>query len=80
MLSGLSALRLNTETKYPRPIPIPYPIVGEQNSATRLGMVSVAGGAVRWLDISEADKAKVFYGNAERVFNLPRSARRVTDC
>ena len=43
---------LNTETKYPRPIPIPYPIVGEQNSATRLGVVGVAGGAVRWLDIS----------------------------
>lgn len=51
-LSGVREFYLlDTETTYSRPIPIPYPIAGEQNSATRLGVVSTTGGAVRWLDI-----------------------------
>ena len=52
-LSGVREFYLlNTEGTYPRPIPIPYPIVGEQNSATRLGVVGIRGGAVRWLEIT----------------------------
>lgn len=41
----------NTNEPYSRPIAIPYPKVGEQNSATRLGVVSSSGGDVRWLNI-----------------------------
>jgi len=51
-LSGVREFYLlNTEGTYPRPISIPYPIVGEQNSSTRLGVVSMWGGTVRWLEI-----------------------------
>jgi len=41
----------NTETKDQRIISFPYPKVGETNSATRLGVVSVNGGKVCWLKI-----------------------------
>ena len=52
-LSGVREVFLfaNANEPYSRPIAIPYPKVGEQNSATRLGVVSVAGGDVRWLNI-----------------------------
>lgn len=41
----------NTESNYPRVISFPYPKVGETNSATRLGVISVTGGNVCWLKI-----------------------------
>jgi dipeptidyl-peptidase-4 len=41
----------NTDSIYSRVIPIQYPKVGETNSAARIGVVSAAGGATRWLHI-----------------------------
>lgn len=41
----------NTASLYPRITTFPYPKVGQTNSATRLGVVSVEGGGTRWLDI-----------------------------
>jgi dipeptidyl-peptidase 4 len=41
----------NTEGLYARTTPIPYPKVGEQNSAVRIGVVSSKGGDTRWMDI-----------------------------
>ena len=41
----------NTDSIYPRVIPIQYPKVGEANSAARVGVVSAAGGPTRWLEI-----------------------------
>jgi len=51
--SGVERFHLidNTHGTYPRIISFPYPKVGEVNSATRLGVVSAAGGVVRWLDV-----------------------------
>jgi dipeptidyl-peptidase 4 len=41
----------NTEGLYARTTPIPYPKVGEQNSAVRVGVVSAKGGDTKWLKI-----------------------------
>jgi dipeptidyl-peptidase 4 len=41
----------NTDSLYSRVIPIQYPKVGQTNSAARIGVVSAAGGATRWLEI-----------------------------
>ncbi|HWB40973.1 MAG TPA: DPP IV N-terminal domain-containing protein, partial [Gemmatimonadales bacterium] len=41
----------NTDSLYSRVIPVQYPKVGETNSAARVGIVSAAGGATRWLEI-----------------------------
>jgi dipeptidyl-peptidase-4 len=41
----------NTDSLYSRVIPVQYPKVGEANSAARIGVVSAAGGATRWLQI-----------------------------
>jgi len=41
----------NTDGNYPRITSFPYPKVGETNSATRLGVVSIRGGDVLWLQI-----------------------------
>ena len=51
--SGVGQFHLinNTESNYPRIISFPYPKVGETNSATRLGVVSAAGGRVLWLNL-----------------------------
>jgi dipeptidyl-peptidase-4 len=38
-----------TDSLYPVVTPIQYPKAGEANSAGRIGVVNVAGGAVRWL-------------------------------
>ena len=43
----------NTDTLYPELTPIPYPKVGAQNSACRLGVVAVSGGPVRWIEIGD---------------------------
>ncbi|MEO7986122.1 MAG: DPP IV N-terminal domain-containing protein [Gemmatimonadales bacterium] len=42
----------DTDSLYSRVIPVQYPKVGEANSAARIGIVSVAGGPTRWLDIA----------------------------
>nr|MBA3760230.1 S9 family peptidase [Gemmatimonadales bacterium] len=41
----------NTDSLYSRVIPVQYPKAGEANSAARVGIVSVAGGPTRWLEI-----------------------------
>jgi len=41
----------NTVGSYPEIVSFPYPKVGETNSATRLGVVQVTGGPVRWLKV-----------------------------
>jgi dipeptidyl-peptidase-4 len=41
----------DTDSLYSRVTPVQYPKVGEENSAARVGVVSAAGGATRWLDI-----------------------------
>ena len=41
----------NTDSMYSRAIPVQYPKAGEANSAARVGVVSVAGGPTRWLEI-----------------------------
>ena len=41
----------NVVSKSPKITSFAYPKVGEKNSATRLGVVSVAGGNVQWLDL-----------------------------
>ena len=41
----------NTQGTYPRVTSFPYPKVGQPNSASRIGVVSSAGGEVRWLDL-----------------------------
>lgn len=41
----------NTQGTYPRVTTFPYPKVGQTNSACRIGVIAVAGGDVRWLDL-----------------------------
>lgn len=41
----------NTDSLYPRIIPIQYPKAGEANSAARVGVVSASAGPIQWLDI-----------------------------
>ena len=40
-----------TDYLYPKTIPIKYPKVGTTNSASRIGVVSAAGGETRWFDL-----------------------------
>ncbi|RYY07105.1 MAG: S9 family peptidase, partial [Cytophagaceae bacterium] len=43
---------LNTTTKlYPYTVPVEYPVVGEDPSRCRIGVVSAAGGATKWMDV-----------------------------
>ena len=51
--SGVRQFHLinNTDDTYPKITSFPYPKVGETNSATRIGVISAAGGRVRWLDL-----------------------------
>lgn len=44
MIDNLSGL-------YPKLIPIPYPKVGEKNSACRVGVVNAAGGKTKWIPV-----------------------------
>ena len=41
----------HTDSVYPQLTTIKYPKVGEQNSASRLGVVSATGGPTRWLTV-----------------------------
>lgn len=42
----------NTDSLYPRLIPLPYPKVGTTNAACRVGVVGAAGGATTWFDVA----------------------------
>lgn len=42
----------NTDSLYPRLIPLPYPKVGTTNAACRVGVVSAAGGDTTWFQVS----------------------------
>ncbi|HEX8349454.1 MAG TPA: S9 family peptidase, partial [Hymenobacter sp.] len=45
-------LMLNTTDQlYPFTVPVEYPVVGEDPSRCRLGVVPVAGGATKWMDV-----------------------------
>jgi dipeptidyl-peptidase 4 len=41
----------NIDSIYSKPIPLPYPKVGTDNSAVKVGVVSAAGGTTQWFDI-----------------------------
>ena len=51
--SGVKIFHLvnNTESLYPRLVPIVYPKPGDVNSACRIGVVDSFGGPVRWLRV-----------------------------
>ena len=45
-------LMLNTtDGRYPFTVPVEYPIVGEDPSRARVGVVAATGGATKWLDV-----------------------------
>ena len=45
-------LMLNTtEALYPYTVPVEYPVVGQDPSRARIGVVAVSGGDTRWMDI-----------------------------
>ncbi|WP_317172136.1 DPP IV N-terminal domain-containing protein [Hymenobacter sp. BRD67] len=45
-------LMLNTtDALYPYTVPVEYPVVGQDPSRARIGVVPVGGGATRWMDI-----------------------------
>lgn len=41
----------NIDSIYSQPIPLPYPKVGTENSAVKVGVISADGGTTRWFDI-----------------------------
>ena len=41
----------NVDSIYSRPIPFPYPKVGTDNSAVKIGVVSIANGSTKWFNI-----------------------------
>jgi dipeptidyl-peptidase 4 len=41
----------NTDSLYPTIIPVQYPKAGEQNSASRIGIVAAEGGTTKWLEV-----------------------------
>ncbi|MBK8609298.1 MAG: S9 family peptidase [Chitinophagaceae bacterium] len=41
----------NVDSNYSVPIPLPYPKVGTDNSAVKVGVVSATGGATKWFDV-----------------------------
>ena len=51
--SGVGRFTLinNTDALYPTITEFPYPKVGTKNSAVRLGVVPVGGGATRWMNV-----------------------------
>jgi dipeptidyl-peptidase-4 len=58
----------NTDSIYSKVIPVQYPKVGETNSAARVGIVSAAGGATRWLEI-EGDPRNHYIGRMDWAAN-----------
>ena len=45
------ALINNTDSLYPKIVNIPYPKAGTKNSAVRVGVIGVEGGAPRWMQV-----------------------------
>lgn len=45
------ALINNTDSLYPVIIPVQYPKAGDQNSASRIGIVAAEGGTTKWLNV-----------------------------
>lgn len=41
----------NVDSIYSKPIPLPYPKVGTQNSSVKVGVVPITGGDTRWFDV-----------------------------
>jgi dipeptidyl-peptidase 4 len=41
----------NTDSIYPKLIPLPYPKVGTTNSAVKVGVVNASGGKTNWFDV-----------------------------
>ena len=58
------ALINNTDSVYSRVTEVQYPKVGETNSAARVGVVSAAGGATRWLE-TEGDPRNHYIARME---------------
>jgi dipeptidyl-peptidase-4 len=54
-MTGVGTFRLinDTDSLYPRIIPIQYPKAGTTNSAVRAGVVSADGGPTRWIDLDD---------------------------
>ncbi len=42
----------NTDSIYPRPVPLEYPVAGEKPSAARVGVINIADGNTVWMRIS----------------------------
>ncbi len=41
----------NTDSNYSKPIPLPYPKVGTDNSAVKVGIISATGGKTKWFNV-----------------------------
>ena len=54
-MTGVGTFRLinDTDSLYPRVIPIQYPKAGTPNSAVRAGVVSADGGPTRWVELGD---------------------------
>jgi len=54
-MTGVGTFRLinDTDSLYPRVIPIQYPKAGTPNSAVRVGVVSASGGPTRWIELGD---------------------------
>ena len=49
--TGIFYMINNVDSNYSKIIPIPYPKVGTTNSAVKVGVISVLGGATQWIPI-----------------------------
>ncbi len=49
--TGVFYMINNTDSIYPKLVPVPYPKVGTTNSAVKVGYVSSNGGATKWIEI-----------------------------
>ena len=54
-MTGVGTFRLinDTDSLYPKIIPIQYPKAGTSNSAVRAGVVSADGGPTRWIELGD---------------------------
>ncbi len=54
-MTGVGTFRLinDTDSLYPKVIPIQYPKAGTPNSAVRAGVVSAEGGPTRWIELGD---------------------------
>ncbi|MFH1998701.1 MAG: S9 family peptidase [Planctomycetota bacterium] len=58
----------NTETLYPRLIPVQYPKAGQANSACRVGVVSASGGETQWMHV-EGDSRNFYIARMDWAAN-----------